>query len=265
MVARVLLFLIYLPALGETDSLRVSIQCEPRNPRSSRNKIHWEAKAAPKMMHLGLSVTYALALVTGAGPSHRNGWTLASSRSSRQPSPTMPSHGRSPSCPTTASSSPRDEATCVSSTRPPSPRAPSPVCPPSPTASRGGLHDVALHPKYAENSIVHISYAESGCGRGGRGSRAGQADAERQRRRRALSGLEVIWRHSQKASGGLQFACRLLFGPDGALWISSGEINQMTPSQSMTGNLGKMIKLYDNGTAFAGNPFASQGAVQAQI
>ncbi len=33
----------------------------------------------------------------------------------------------------------------------------------------------------------------------------------------------------------------------------------------MTSNLGKMIKLYDNGTAFAGNPFASQGAVQAQI
>lgn len=81
----------------------------------------------------------------------------------------------------------------------------------------------------------------------------------------ALSGLEVIWRHSQRASGGLQFACRLLFGADGALWIASGEINQMTPAQSMTANLGKMIKLYDNGTSFAGNPFAGQGTVQNQI
>jgi aldose sugar dehydrogenase len=129
---------------------------------------------------------------------------------------------------------------------------------------QGGLHDVALHPKYAENSIVYISYAESGSGgAGGAVARAKltlNADGGG-----ALSGLEVIWRHSQRASGGLQFACRLLFGPDGALWISSGEINQMTPSQSMTGNLGKMIKLYDNGTAFAGNPFASQGAVQSQI
>ena len=129
---------------------------------------------------------------------------------------------------------------------------------------QGGLHDVALHPEYAENSIVYISYAESGTGgAGGAVARATLTlDANGGG---ALSDLEVIWRHSQKASGGLQFACRLLFGPDGALWISSGEINQMTPAQDMTGNLGKIIKLYDNGTAFADNPFSSQGEIQAQI
>ncbi|KAF1912213.1 Glucose/Sorbosone dehydrogenase [Ampelomyces quisqualis] len=131
-------------------------------------------------------------------------------------------------------------------------------------AGQGGLHDVALHPKYAENSIVYISYAETGTGgAGGAVARAKLTlDANGGG---ALSGLEVIWRHSQRATGGLQFACRLLFGSDGALWISAGEINQMTPAQSMTGNLGKMIKLYENGTAFADNPFASQGAVQSQI
>lgn len=133
---------------------------------------------------------------------------------------------------------------------------------------QGGLHDVALHPNYANNSMVYISYAEAGSG--GAASGAGGAVARAKltldsNGGGALSGVEVIWRHSQKAIGGLQFACRLLFGPDGALWISSGEINQMTPAQDMTGNLGKMIKLYDNGTAFAGNPFASQGAIQSQI
>jgi len=51
----------------------------------------------------------------------------------------------------------------------------------------------------------------------------------------------------------------------GHRWISSGEINQITLAQSMTSNLGKIIKLYGNGAAFAGNSFASQGAVQAQI
>jgi glucose/arabinose dehydrogenase len=130
-------------------------------------------------------------------------------------------------------------------------------------AGQGGLHDVALHPNYTENSIVYISYAETGTG--GAGGAVARAKLTLSASGGALSGLEVIWRHSQRATGGLQFACRLLFGPDGALWISSGEINQMTPAQSMTGNLGKMIKLYDNGTAFVGNPFASQGAVQAQI
>ncbi|KAK0620149.1 Glucose/Sorbosone dehydrogenase [Immersiella caudata] len=129
---------------------------------------------------------------------------------------------------------------------------------------QGGLHDVALHPNYAENSIIYLSYAESGSGGAG-GAVARAKLTINTSGGGALSDLSVIWRHSQRASGGLQFACRLLFGKDGALWIASGEINQMTPAQSMTANLGKMIKLYDNGTAFAGNPFASQGAVQSQI
>lgn len=130
-------------------------------------------------------------------------------------------------------------------------------------AGQGGLHDVALHPNYANNSIVYISYAETGSG--GAGGAVARAKLTLTASGGSLSNLEVIWRHSQKASGGLQFALRLLFGPDGTLWISSGEINQMFPSQSMTTNLGKIIRLYDNGTAFAGNPFAKQGAIQSQI
>lgn len=132
---------------------------------------------------------------------------------------------------------------------------------------QGGLHDVALHPNYANNSIVYISYAEAGSGgaAGGAGGAVARAKLTLTSNGGALSDLSVIWRHSQRAIGGLQFACRLLFGSDGALWVASGEINQMFPSQDMTANLGKMIKLYDNGTSFAGNPFASQGAIQSQI
>ena len=129
---------------------------------------------------------------------------------------------------------------------------------------QGGLLDVALHPSYAENSVIYISYAESGSGGAG-GAVARAKLTLNSNGGGALSNVEVIWRHSQRASGGLQFACRLLFGADGALWIASGEINQMTPAQAMTSNLGKMIRLYDNGTSFAGNPFASQGTVQSQI
>lgn len=129
---------------------------------------------------------------------------------------------------------------------------------------QGGLHDVALHPDFANNTLIYISYAESaGGGAGGAVMRAALVLDENGGG--SLAAEEVIWRHSQTAGGGLQFACRLLFGPDGALWIASGEINQMTPSQDMTGNLGKMIRLNDDGTPFEGNPFADQGEVQAQI
>lgn len=129
---------------------------------------------------------------------------------------------------------------------------------------QGGLHDVALHPNYTDNNIIYISYAERGTG--GAGGAVARAKLTLDSNGGgALSNLQVIWRHSQRANGGLQFACRLLFGRDGALWIASGEINQMTPAQSMTSNLGKIIKLYENGTAHASNPFAGQGEVQSQI
>ena len=216
-------------------------------------------------MHLGLSLTYAVALVTGA---------LAV--------PSQPLAARQQpfkSTPITDHAEPwafaflPDNRILVTERRgnlrlvDPATKAKGTVSgvPAVAYGGQGGLHDVALHPDYANNNIIYLSYAETGSG--GAGGAVARAKLTLDSNGGgALSGLEVIWRHSQRASGGLQFACRLLFSPeDGALWISSGEINQMTPAQSMTANLGKMIKLYDNGTAFAGNPFASQGAVQAQI
>lgn len=216
------------------------------------------------MMHLGLSVTYALALVTGAlaVPSQQ-----LDTRQQPFKSTAITTHAE----PWAIAFLP-DNRVLVTERRgnlrlvdPTAKTAGSITGVPAVAyGGQGGLHDVALHPNYAENSIIYLSYAESGSGGAG-GAVARAKLTLNTSGGGALSGLEVIWRHSQKASGGLQFACRLQFGADGALWIASGEINQMTPAQSMTSNLGKMIKLYDNGTAFAGNPFAGQGAVQSQI
>ncbi|KAG8167416.1 hypothetical protein KVR01_003105 [Diaporthe batatas] len=220
------------------------------------------------MMHLGLSVTYALALVTGAlaVPSQQ-----LDTRQQAPKSTVITTHNE----PWAFAFLP-DNRVIVNERRGnmklvnPDTKATGTITgvPSVAYGGQGGLHDIALHPNYANNSIVYISYAEAGSGgaAGGAGGAVARAKLTLDSNGGgALSGLEVIWRHSQRAIGGLQFACRLLFGSDGALWIASGEINQMTPAQDMTANLGKMIKLYDNGTSFAGNPFASQGAVQSQI
>ncbi|KAL1865525.1 hypothetical protein Daus18300_007170 [Diaporthe australafricana] len=217
------------------------------------------------MMHLGLSVTYALALVTGAlaVPSQE-----LDTRQQPFTSTVITTHAE----PWAIAFLP-DKRVLVNERRgnmylvDPATKAKGAITgvPAVAYGGQGGLHDVALHPQYANNSIVYISYAESGTAGMAGGAVARAKLTLNTSGGGALSGLEVIWRHSERAIGGLQFACRLLFGPDGALWISSGEINQMWPAESMSSNLGKIIKLYDNGTAFAGNPFASQGTLQAQI
>lgn len=131
---------------------------------------------------------------------------------------------------------------------------------------QGGFGDVALHPQFASNRLVYLSYAESGINnsRGAAVARARLAlDASGNGGR--LENLQVIWRQVPKVTGSNHYSHRLLFGRDGKLWISSGERQQATPAQDMNSNLGKIVRLNDDGTIPADNPFASRGGVAAQV
>jgi glucose/arabinose dehydrogenase len=130
---------------------------------------------------------------------------------------------------------------------------------------QGGLGDVALHPQFADNGLVYLSYAEAGEG-DLRGAAVARAKLKLDDKGGgALSGLQVIWRQQPKVGGRGHFGHRLLFGPDGKLWISSGERQQFTPAQDMATNLGKILRLNDDGSVPADNPFAERGGVTAQI
>src|SRR5688572_23951022 len=129
---------------------------------------------------------------------------------------------------------------------------------------QGGFGDVVLHPQYATNKLVYISYVEAGDG--GRGSAVARArlalDAGGGG---ALEGLEVIWRQVPKKRGNGHFGQRIAFGPDGMLWISSSERQEFDPAQDMNANLGKIVRLKDDGSVPADNPFVDRGGVTAQI
>ena len=129
---------------------------------------------------------------------------------------------------------------------------------------QGGFGDVILHPQYAANSLVYVSYAEPG--------EQGTAGAAVARARLTLSGnggrlddFQVIWRQVPKVSGQGHFGQRLAFGPDGKLWITSGERQKFTPAQDMKSNLGKVVRLNEDGSIPADNPFFAQGGVSAQV
>jgi glucose/arabinose dehydrogenase len=128
---------------------------------------------------------------------------------------------------------------------------------------QGGLGDVVLHPGFADNGRVYLSYAEAGENdtRGAAVARATLAlDGNGGG---TLSGMEVIWRQVPKVTGRGHYGHRIAFG-DGKLWITSGDRQKFDPAQDMASNLGKILRLNDDGSVPSDNPFANQGDVAAQ-
>jgi len=129
---------------------------------------------------------------------------------------------------------------------------------------QGGFGDVVLHPDFASNQFVYLSYAEGGM-EDTRGAAVARAkltldDAGGG----ALGKSEVIWRQDPKVEGSGHYGHRIVFG-QGKLWISSGERQHFQPAQDMKGNLGKIVRLNDDGSLPPDNPFATKGRVAAQV
>ena len=120
---------------------------------------------------------------------------------------------------------------------------------------QGGLGDVAVHPDFARNELIYLSYAEAGVGstRGAAVARGRLLTDERGRA--ALVDVEVIWRQYPKVVGFGHYGHRLLFDDEGYLWISSGDRQKFTPAQDMQSNLGKILRLNDDGSVPEDNPF----------
>jgi len=129
---------------------------------------------------------------------------------------------------------------------------------------QGGFGDVALHPDFANNGVIYLSYAEAGED-DTRGAAVARARLTLTADGGSLSDLSVIWRQVPKVSGRGHYGHRLLFSADGYLYISSGERQKFDPAQDMQSNLGKIIRLHDDGSVPADNPFAAAGGVTAEI
>lgn len=128
---------------------------------------------------------------------------------------------------------------------------------------QGGFGDVVLHPDFANNGYIYLSFAEAGDGdtRGAAVAR-GKLVLEGTPR---IEGLQVIWRQEPKVSGQGHYGHRIAFGPDGMMYVSSGERQKFDPAQDLTANLGKIVRLSDTGMIPSDNPFYDQGRVKAQV
>jgi glucose/arabinose dehydrogenase len=135
---------------------------------------------------------------------------------------------------------------------------------------QGGLGDVILHPDFGSNGLIYISFAEAGEGdtRGAAVARARlvlEAASAGAAGTGALADVEVIWRQHPKVTGRGHFGHRLAFSPDGYLFVTSGERQKFDPAQDLQQNLGKILRLRDDGSVPSDNPFADADGVAAQI
>ena len=130
--------------------------------------------------------------------------------------------------------------------------------------AQGGLGDVVLHPDFEDNQLVYISFVEAD--ESGLGAAVARAElALDDEGGGALENLDVIWRQTPKKSGDGHFGYRIAFDDDGMLWISSSERKEFDPAQDMNTNLGKIVRLNDDGSVPDDNPFTDQGDIAAQI
>ena len=133
------------------------------------------------------------------------------------------------------------------------------------TQRTSGLHDVALHPKFAENSLVYFSY-----------NKLGEAvpDANPPRRQSAitvqrgkLAGMtltnveEILVGEWSTGSSG----SRLAFGTDGLLYVSTGAPFGMTTAQDPRSVYGKVLRIRDDGKVPDDNPFVKTAGARPEV
>ncbi len=124
--------------------------------------------------------------------------------------------------------------------------------PPIEERGQGGLLDVALHPRFAENGLVYLSYA--GPGPGGVGTEVARGKLVGRR----LENVEILFRMEPKSGARQHFGSRLVFDRQGYLYITLGDRGEMERAQRPGDHAGSVIRLHDDGRVPADNPFVGQ-------
>jgi glucose/arabinose dehydrogenase len=126
---------------------------------------------------------------------------------------------------------------------------------------QGGLLDVALDPRFGENQLVYLSYAEPG-----ENGTAGTAVARGRLGQGTLEDVQVIYRQHPKAEGGNHFGSRLVFARDGTLFVTQGDrFGYREKAQDLSSGLGKIVRINPDGSVPKDNPFVERAGARPEI
>ncbi len=127
------------------------------------------------------------------------------------------------------------------------------------------LFDIALHPKFAENGWVYLTYMKKGPAPAAQRYWATTALARGKWDGRTLSGVADVfvadaWQDAQGSD-----ASRVTFAPDGKLFLSSSHRRNAEAPQSANSHIGKILRLNDDGSVPADNPFVGQAGKKSEV
>lgn len=125
---------------------------------------------------------------------------------------------------------------------------------------QGGLMDVNIDPNFTENQLVYLSFKEDGSG-----ETAGTALGRGRLVDDRIEDFEVIFRQEPKVEGDKHFGNRIVFSPDGSLFLTLGERFQFEPAQDLSNHLGAIVRLNRDGSVPDDNPFVGEADAEDAI
>ena len=129
---------------------------------------------------------------------------------------------------------------------------------------QGGLLDVALSPRFEADRTIFWSFTEPREDGNATSVARGVLSEDGTR----LDQVEVILRTEPAYDNGLHFGSRIVFAPDGTMYVTVGERSDSLmrhQAQQLDSHLGKVLRIQPDGSPAPGNPFIGQDGARPEI
>lgn len=132
--------------------------------------------------------------------------------------------------------------------------------PPIVGEGNGGLLGLALDPDFGANGRIYFAFSEPG-----EEGTAGLSVARAVLGGDRLEDLEIIFRQAPKIDDERDFGGRLVFAPDGNLFVLPGDRFARHLVQEMDNTIGKVVRIEPDGGIPPDNPFVGEAGVDPAI
>jgi aldose sugar dehydrogenase len=135
--------------------------------------------------------------------------------------------------------------------------------------SNDALHGLAVHPKFAENKLVYMSYPKNGPKGNTLAISRGHLQGDK-----LTEIAEIFVADAWETSGNM--AGHMMFGPDSSLYVMVGDRDRLCctgvednslrmKAQALDNHIGKTLRLKDDGGVPADNPFVGKAGAKPEI